>query len=125
MLLAMHSLSVPSLVLAGLILACAYTIFGMTGFGQNVIAIPLLVFIAPLKFCVPLIALLDAVFVTWTATKFRKHANYSELIALLPTLFIGLVVGFVFLSLLPDRVLLLSLGVFIASYGIYSVLPLG
>src|ERR1700748_18239 len=102
MLLALHDLSIVPLLLAGLILGCAYTIFGMTGFGQNVIAIPLLVLIAPLKFCVPLIALLDAVFVTWTATKFRKQANYSELMVLLPTLVIGLVAGAIFLSLLPE-----------------------
>ncbi|MBY0382968.1 MAG: sulfite exporter TauE/SafE family protein [Xanthobacteraceae bacterium] len=125
MLVALHDLSIVSLLLAGLILGCAYVIFGMTGFGQNVIAIPFLVMIAPLKFCVPLIALLDAVFVTWTAAKFRKRANYSELAILLPTLLVGLVAGAAFLSLLPEHILLLSLGLLVASYGIYSLLSSG
>lgn len=122
MLVALHDLPVVSLVLAGLILGCAYVIFGMTGFGQNIIAIPFLVMIAPLKFCVPLIALLDSVFVTWTATKFRKQANYRELAALLPTLLIGLIAGAIFLSILPERILLLALGAFVMAYGIYSLL---
>jgi len=123
--IALHDLSIVSLVVAGLILTCAYVIFGMTGFGQNALAIPLLVLFVPLKFCVPLIALLDMVFVTWTATKFRKHANYPELIALLPTLFIGLIAGTMFLSYLPERILLLALGLLIGSYGIYSLLKSG
>jgi uncharacterized membrane protein YfcA len=118
----MHDFSFVSLALGCLIFACAYTVFGVTGFGQNIIAIPILVFMVPLKFCVPLISLLDLVFVTWTAVKFRKQANYSELAVLLPPLAVGLVAGAAFLSLVPEHILLLCLGALITLYGIYSLL---
>lgn len=118
----MHDFSFVSLALGCLIFGCAYIVFGVTGFGQNIIAIPILVFMMPLKFSVPLIALLDSVFVTWTATKFRKQANYNEILALLPTLAVGLITGAMFLSLVPEHILLLCLGCLITIYGIYSLL---
>lgn len=118
----MHDFSFVALACGCLVFACAYTVFGVTGFGQNIIAIPVLVLMVPLKFCVPLIVLLDSVFVTWTATKFRKQANYAELMVLLPTLTVGLITGAVFLSLVPERILLMGLGVLVALYGIYGLL---
>jgi uncharacterized membrane protein YfcA len=118
----MHDFSLVALALSCLVFACAYTVFGMTGFGQNIIAIPILVFMVPLKFCVPLIALLDSVFVTWTAAKFRKQANYTELMVLLPPLAVGLIAGATFLSLVPEHILLLCLGSLVTLYGIYSLL---
>jgi uncharacterized membrane protein YfcA len=61
------------------------------------------------------------VFVVWNMTKFRKQANYKELIALLPTTFIGLIGGATMLVLLPERILLLTLGVLITAYGLYRL----
>ena len=77
MLLALHDLSIVPLLLAGLILGCAYVIFGMTGFGQNVIAIPFLVLIAPLKFCVPLIALPGLTDAVLTSSEVTSDKNFE------------------------------------------------
>jgi len=113
---------VTSFGLTGLILFCAYTLFGITGFGQSMMAMPFLVMVASLRFFVPLVALLDSVFVVWNAAKFRKQANYPELIALLPTAVIGMIGGATMLLLVPERILLLTLGTLITVYGFYRLL---
>jgi uncharacterized membrane protein YfcA len=113
---------VTSFGLSALILFCAYTLFGITGFGQSMMAMPFLVMVGSLRFFVPLVALLDAVFVVWNAAKFRKQANYRELIALLPTTIIGMIGGATMLLFLPERILLLTLGLLITAYGIYRLL---
>lgn len=110
---------------AAAILFLAYTLFGLTGFGQTVIAMPLLAQILPLKFCVPLVLLFDAVFSIWAAVKFRREANYKELLILLPFLAIGMVVGAKVLLIFHERALLLTLGTIIAAYGIYCLLKKG
>ncbi|GAA3839186.1 sulfite exporter TauE/SafE family protein [[Pseudomonas] carboxydohydrogena] len=115
----MHDL--VSFGLTAFILFGAYTLFGITGFGQSMIAMPFLAMVASLKFFVPLVALLDTVFVVWNMTKFRKQANYKELIALLPTTIIGMIGGATMLVLLPERILLLTLGVLITAYGLYRL----
>ena len=113
---------VASFGITAFILFGAYTLFGITGFGQSMIAMPFLAMVASLKFFVPLVALLDTVFVVWNMTKFRKQANYRELIALLPTTIIGLIGGATILLLVPERILLLTLGALITAYGIYRLL---
>ena len=118
--LEMHD--VTSFGLTAFILFCAYTLFGITGFGQSMMAMPFLAMIASLRFFVPLVALLDSVFVVWNAAKFRKQANYRELVALLPTAIIGMIGGATMLLLVPERILLLTLGVLITAYGFYRLL---
>lgn len=112
---------VVSFGLTAFILFGAYTLFGITGFGQSMIAMPFLAMVGSLKFFVPLVALLDTVFVVWNMTKFRKQANYKELIALLPTTIIGMIGGATMLVLLPERILLLTLGAMITAYGLYRL----
>lgn len=111
------SFGITSLILFG-----AYTLFGITGFGQSIIAMPFLVMVASLRFFVPLVALLDGVFVIWNVAKFRREANYRELVALLPTTTVGMIAGATILLIIPEKILLLSLGVLITGYGIYCIL---
>jgi uncharacterized membrane protein YfcA len=114
------SFGVTSLILFG-----AYTLFGITGFGQSVIAMPFLVMVASLRFFVPLVALLDGVFVLWNVAKFRREVNYRELIALLPTTTIGIIAGATIFLIISEKVLLLSLGVLITCHGVYGILQRG
>src|SRR5476651_747919 len=48
-----------TLVLAALVVAGAFVIFGITGFGSTIIAVPLLAHLLPLKFVIPMFVLLD------------------------------------------------------------------
>lgn len=111
--------------ITSLILFVAYTLFGITGFGQSVIAMPFLVMVASLRFFVPLVALLDGVFVLWNVVKFRRETNYRELIALLPTTTIGIIAGATIFLIIPEKILLLSLGVIITCHGVYCILQRG
>lgn len=113
---------VASFGLTAFILFGAYTLFGITGFGQSLVAMPLLAMIGSLKFFVPLMTLLDTVFVLWNMAKFRKQANYSELRVLLPPTIIGMLGGATILLTAPERLLLLALGVLICGYGLYRLL---
>jgi uncharacterized membrane protein YfcA len=110
------------LVLAPLIALLAYTAYGLTGFGSTIIAVPLLAQIVPIKFAVPLMLLLDVVFGMFTGFRFRKQAQYSEVMTLLPFILVGMAAGVVLLVTLNERVLLGALGLFALGYGIYCLL---
>ena len=52
---------VEVLIFTPLIIVAAYLIFGMSGFGSTLIAVPLLAHLMPLKFAIPMVVLLDCV----------------------------------------------------------------
>src|SRR6218665_2001772 len=71
----------------------AYAVFGMTGFGAAMVAVPILVHILPLEFAVPLILLMDIVATVSVALKSRRHVVLAELRRLLPSLLVGVLLG--------------------------------
>jgi uncharacterized membrane protein YfcA len=107
--------------LAPLIALLAYTVFGLTGFGSTVIAVPLLAHLVPLTFAVPLVLLLDAVFGTWAGVRFRREARYREIAILMPFLVVGMIFGVALLVTQSERLLLGALGVFVLGYGVYCL----
>jgi uncharacterized membrane protein YfcA len=48
-----------TLVIAALVVAGAFVVFGLTGFGSTILAVPLLAHLLPLKFVIPMFVLLD------------------------------------------------------------------
>ena len=48
-----------TLVIASLVVAGAFIVFGLTGFGSTILAVPLLAHLLPLKFVIPMFVLLD------------------------------------------------------------------
>src|SRR6218665_2195012 len=91
----------------------AYTVFGMTGFGAAMVAVPILVHILPLEFAVPLILLMDIVATVSVALKSRRHVVLAELLRLLPSLLVGVLLGATILSRIKSGWLLIALGVFV------------
>ncbi|MEP6656286.1 MAG: sulfite exporter TauE/SafE family protein [Betaproteobacteria bacterium] len=108
-------------VLAALpiLIFAAYTVFGATGFGSSVIAVPALAHAFPLTFAVPLVTVLDCAATTTASFRQWRHARLDEFLRLLPTALIGIVAGTTLLVRLPRAPALLALGVFVLSYGIY------
>ena len=53
------SVPIEALIAAALIVALAYAVFGLTGFGASIVAMPLLVMVFPLRFAVPMMLLFD------------------------------------------------------------------
>src|SRR6218665_4094472 len=94
----------------------AYAVFGMTGFGAAMVAVPILVHILPLEFAVPLFLLMDIVATVSVALKSRRHVVLAVLRRLLTSLLVGVLLGATILSRIKSGWLLIALGV--------SVLPM-
>jgi uncharacterized protein len=110
--------STETLIFAPLIIIIAYMIFGMSGFGSTLIAVPLLAHLFDLKFALPTVVLLDCISATSMGVKLRADVNRRDLLPLLPFLVIGLSLGVFLLVHLPSTALLVLLGFFASLYGI-------
>ncbi len=110
------------LLAAACIVTIAYTVFGLTGFGSSITAMPFLVQWLPLKVAVPLMLLLDMCTGLLLLSRNRRHAQLNEIVPLLPFMVLGCVLGLTLLVQVNERALLLALGAFVLSYAAWSLL---
>src|ERR1700693_4174871 len=103
-------------VLVGLIVILAYTVFGLTGFGSSITAMPLLVQLIPLHTGVAIMLIFDLAAGLLLGLKNWRVVERRELLRIVPMMLIGIAVGIVVLINAPERLLLLTLGVFILAY---------
>jgi uncharacterized protein len=110
---------VPWYVLAAvpLIMLAAYTMFGATGFGSSIIAVPALAHAFPLTFAVPFVTALDGLATATASTRQWRDAALPEIWRILPAIFVGIALGATVLVNLPRAPALAALGVFVAGYG--------
>ena len=113
------------LILAALVVAAAYTAFGLAGFGSTVIALPLLAHFFALKFAVPLLMLLDVAAFLLFGARARKRIQYAEIAWLLPFILAGMAAGLVLLIEVAEQKLIALLGAFLLLYAGYSLLRRG
>ena len=99
--------------LAAPIIFVAYMVFGMTGFGAAIVAVPVLVQLMPLHFAVPLVVLFDLVCTSLVGGKNWRKVSRPELVRMLPWLLLGVALGVTLLSQLPPKWPLIALGVFV------------
>jgi uncharacterized membrane protein YfcA len=111
-----------TVVLLALIVMLAYTVFGLTGFGSSITAMPMLVQVIPLKMAVPLMLIFDLTSGLLLGLKNRKVVDRKELLRLIPFMLAGMGIGVVVLVKAPERILLLVLGTFILAYSAWSLL---
>ena len=116
------SLSPWLFLVAPVIIVVAYTVFGLSGFGSTVIAVPILAHFLPVSYLVPLMAVLDLASAIIVGTSGREHVSKEELKRLIPLMFVGFVIGVTVLVGVPDQYLRAALGTFAAAIGIYSIL---
>jgi uncharacterized membrane protein YfcA len=105
------------LVFAPLIVLAAYVIFGVTGFGSTLVAVPLLAHVVPLKFAIPVVVLLDCFASVSQGLKLRADIDRREVVALIPFLVAGMAVGTLLLVSVPGELLMTALGVLVLIYG--------
>jgi len=105
-----------------LIIVFGYTVFGLTGFGSSVTAMPLLVLFMPLRMAVPLMLVFDFVSNVLLGLKNRRHIDKREALRLIPFMAAGMAIGVFALVRAPERLLLVVLGVFILGYSAWSLL---
>jgi uncharacterized membrane protein YfcA len=109
------------LLLAMLVVVAAYTVFGLTGFGSTVIALPLLAQLFALKFAVPLLMLLDLTAFVIFGRRLRNRIRYAEIAWLVPFVLAGMAAGLTLLIRVAEQKLLLVLGVFLLLYAGYGL----
>lgn len=110
------------LALAAAIVAAAYFVFGMSGFGSGLVAIPVLTHIWPVHFVLPVMALLDIAASLSVGVRERRHTERRELMRLVPFTVLGLAAGVTLLVKLPPAVTLAALGIAVMIFGVWSVL---
>jgi len=113
------------LLLAALVVAFAYTAFGLAGFGSTVIALPLLVHFFALRFAVPLLMLLDVAAFLLFGARVRKQIRYAEIGWLVPFILAGMMAGLTLLMEVAEGKLLALLGAFLLLYACYSLFRRG
>lgn len=113
----------PDLAAMAFAVALGYTLFGFGGFGANVVALPLLAHLMPLRFAVPMMLMLDLAAAAFLGLKNRRLVEGRELLRLLPWLLGGMFIGATVLVRADERVLLGLLGAFVlavASWSLYG-----
>ncbi|HET9652839.1 MAG TPA: sulfite exporter TauE/SafE family protein [Usitatibacter sp.] len=108
-------------VVAPVVIVGAYLVFGLSGFGSTIIAVPILAQFLPISYLVPMLALVDCASATFVGRTSREHLAKDELKWLLPVMFAGFVVGVTLLVKVPDVYLRAALGVLAVAVGIHSI----
>lgn len=119
------SLPLETFALAALIVAGAYVIFGLTGFGSTVMAVPLLALILPLKFALPLMMMLDLAVTAVLGAHLRKGIRLDEVSWLIPFILAGMALGLTLLINVAEGSLLLGLGAFVLLYAACGLMRRG
>ncbi len=109
------------MALAVLVVVLAYAVYGLTGFGSAVIALPVLAQLMPLKFAVPLLMLLDVSAFVLFGARFRRRIAYREIGWLIPFMLAGMAVGLTLLIKVEEHRLLAVLGAFLLIYAGYGL----
>jgi uncharacterized membrane protein YfcA len=115
------NLPVAFWVVAPLTILFAYTMFGMSGFGSTVIAMPILALWLPLTYLVPLMTLGDLIAAVAVGGSNRQHVSGGELKRLMPFMVLGIALGATLLVNVPQAPLKVALGIFAVAVGLHSI----
>jgi len=110
-------------VLLAAIAFCGSVVFGATGFGAALVAMPLATHLVPLKFALALFALADIANSFSVGLERPKNAVRAEYLRLAPMILIGTAAGVTVLVNLPRAAGMLLLGGFVVAYAVYALVP--
>ncbi len=111
-----------TLLATAAIVAFAYAVFGLTGFGAGIVALPLLAQLVPIRYAVPMILLLDLLAGGLLGFRQRRHVERAEMTRLMPFAAVGMLLGATLLVNAPQRTLLGVLGVFTLAVTAWTLL---
>ncbi|HEY3634829.1 MAG TPA: sulfite exporter TauE/SafE family protein [Caldimonas sp.] len=117
----MPDLPLVTIVAAALIVALGYTVFGLTGFGSTIVAVPLLAHFFPIRFAVPMMLIFDLCAGLLLGLRNRRDVDRGELLRLAPFVVAGMLLGVTALIHAPEPWLLGGLGVFVFGYASWSL----
>ena len=104
-----------ALLIIAFTIVCAYSVFGITGFGAAMVAVPLLAHLLPLTTAVPMVMLTDLVATLIVGFRHWQIVDREELIRLFLPMVLGVLLGVIGLHYLPPQFLLLVLGLFVTT----------
>lgn len=119
----LESIDLPFAIVfpAALVIVLAYVVYGLTGFGSSITAIPLLAQLLPLRTAVPLMLIFDLCVGLLMGMNNRKVIDRGEVRRMLPFMLVGMLLGVTLLVKVPERALLLLLGLFVLAYSAWSL----
>ncbi len=117
----MFPVSYESLAIAALAVACAYFVFGITGFGAATITVPVISHMWPLQFVLPVCVLLDLAASLVLGVGFRREAVRGEIVRMIPLSLVGAICGLSLLVSLPRNAAMAALGAAALAYGAWSL----
>lgn len=109
------------LAASALILAVAFLVRGIAGFGSGLIAVPLLSLMLPLSLVVPLMVLLDYTASISHGLSNRGEIRWKEILPLIPFSLAGMVIALIFISQSDALLLTRALGVFVILFALYTL----
>ena len=112
------------ITLSIIIIFAAYIVKGVSGFGSGLIAIPFLALLFPLKFIVPVFALLSYSGTVMQSLQLRKQVIWGDLLPLIPFTLTGIGIAVWLLVNVQANLLVLALGFFVLAYSVYSLLAI-
>ncbi|MCW8933262.1 MAG: sulfite exporter TauE/SafE family protein [Gammaproteobacteria bacterium] len=117
-------LSALQIIFSITVIFLAYILKGLSGFGSGLIAIPLLAFIFPITFIVPVLGLLNYSGTLMQSYHLRKQVVWNDILPLMPFTLAGIAIAIWLLVNVNEEILVRILGGFVICYSIYSLLPL-
>lgn len=99
----------------------AYSVFGMTGFGAAMVAVPILAQFMPLQSAVPLMLLMDLVSTSTVGLRNRASISWNEVMRISPFLLVGVLLGASILATQNSRWLLTVLGIFVIGVAVRAL----
>lgn len=108
-------------LLAALVVAGAYVVFGISAFGAALFTVPVLSHVLPLEFVLPLCVLLDVAAALAVGARLSREADRAELRWMVPFSAAGAIVGVTLLVSLPREATLAGIGAFLVAYGLYAL----
>jgi uncharacterized membrane protein YfcA len=109
------------LLIAGMSVAAGYFVYGLTGFGSSIVAVPVLTQVVALRTATPVLLILDLAAGLLVGMRGIRLVSKSELSRLMPWLSIGLLVGVFVLVAVPERPLKLLLGSTLLVYSVWRL----
>jgi uncharacterized membrane protein YfcA len=116
----METQFVLEIVFAALVLVIAYAVRGVTGFGGQAIAVPMIALILPLQVVVPAVTVLTALS-SFTYWRDRRKIEWREIARLLPFTLLGVAAGLYVFQQVDPRTLTKAFGVFVILYALFSL----
>jgi hypothetical protein len=108
--------------LAGLVIFASHLVAGITGFGNQIVALPLLALLVGLDVGKATLVVLGTVMYTILTVRWHARVNVRVLMLILLVTGIGLVAGMLLYETLPPRASTLALGGFVILMGLLGLL---